>query len=81
MSDVITQETLDAFCRKYEAGELKSVTVDLGAIYSAIKRGEVLVEKKPPFVFYRPFKGKSKEVVIDNWEEMHKPRKQSTTTG
>lgn len=41
--DIITQDTLDDFCKKWEAGELKTVTVDLEMVYRAIKNGEVEV--------------------------------------
>ena len=39
--DVINQETLDLFCKNWEAGKLKTVTVDLEQVYEAIKRGKV----------------------------------------
>lgn len=45
MEDRITQETLDLYCKKWEAGELKTVTVDLGQVYKAIKRGEVFLDE------------------------------------
>ena len=31
--DDITQKTLDLFCKKWEAGKLKTVTVDLEKVY------------------------------------------------
>lgn len=43
MDDKITKETLDLFCEKYERGEIKTVTTDLGAIYKAIKSNEVTI--------------------------------------
>lgn len=39
--DRITQETLDLFCKNWEAGKLKTVSVDLEQVYHAIKKGEV----------------------------------------
>lgn len=39
--DGITEETLDLYCKNWEEGKLKTVTVDLEQIYHAIKRGEV----------------------------------------
>ena len=44
--DGITKETLEAFCKNWEAGKLKTVTVDLEQVYKAIKRGEVKLSKK-----------------------------------
>lgn len=37
--DKITQEILDEFVRKYEAGELKQVMVNLQYLYEKIKSG------------------------------------------
>jgi hypothetical protein len=39
--DVINQATLDKFCKNWESGKLKTVTVDLEAVYNAIKAGQV----------------------------------------
>lgn len=39
--DVIDEKTLDLFCKNWEEGKLKTVTVDLEQVYHAIKRGEV----------------------------------------
>jgi len=46
MEDCRTKETLEAFCKNWEAGKLKTVTVDLEQVYKAIKRGEVKLSKK-----------------------------------
>jgi len=42
-SDGITKDTLDLFCKRWEAGEIQTKTVSLEAVYKAIKRGEVEV--------------------------------------
>lgn len=39
--DVITQDTLDKYCKNWEEGKLKTVTVDLESVYCAIKEGRV----------------------------------------
>jgi len=44
--DGITKETLNLFCKNWEAGKLKTVTVDLEQVYYAIKRGDVKIYKK-----------------------------------
>lgn len=44
--DGITQKTLDLFCKKWEAGKLKTKTVNLEAVYWAIKIGKVKIYKK-----------------------------------
>lgn len=41
--DVIDQKTLDLFCKNWEEGKLKTVTVNLKNVYDAIKRGEVKI--------------------------------------
>ena len=43
--DMITQETLELFCKKWEAGEIETSTVNLKQVYDAIKRGDVTLEK------------------------------------
>jgi hypothetical protein len=45
IDDKITKETLELYCKKWEAGELKTVTVDLEQVYKAIKRGEVYLDE------------------------------------
>jgi len=44
--DAITQATLDAFCKRYDAGEIQSPTVDLAALRECIRRGEVSLSPK-----------------------------------
>ena len=45
MADKITKETLEIFCKKWEAKELKTVTIDLEQVYRAIKDGEVYLDE------------------------------------
>jgi len=41
--DGIDKKTLDKFCEKWEAGELKTVTVNLERVYEAIKNDRVKI--------------------------------------
>lgn len=43
--DIIDKKTLDLFCKNYEAGLLKTATVNLDAVYKAIKNGKVILSK------------------------------------
>jgi hypothetical protein len=42
--DGLTQELLDEYCRKYEAGELKEGMVSLELIYYMIKGGKISIK-------------------------------------
>ena len=44
-NDIVDQKTLDLYCKKWEAGKLKTVTVNLERVYHAIRAGEVVVDK------------------------------------
>lgn len=42
---ILLTKTLDLFCKNYEAGLLKTATVNLDAVYKAIKNGKVILSK------------------------------------
>lgn len=40
-ADRVNQETLDLFCKRFEAGEIKTTTVPLVLLYDGIKEGKI----------------------------------------
>jgi len=44
-NDILTQEILDEFCRRYEEGELTQGIVPLKVLYKLIKNGEIKMKE------------------------------------